>query len=119
MLVLATLSPALADPCKNAQPALRKVARELQDLAKEAAEAAVTCDFHGADADRAATLRDHAKRVAADEQTVAKWEACKVNPLGLTVTGVVSQEDTWLGTRFTAAELGVVSGPYLNDLFGD
>jgi hypothetical protein len=102
-MLLLLASPATADPCKGAEPEVRAVVRELTALASRASAAAVRCGIRGADADLATKLREEGKRVAADEQGVAKWEACGVGAAGLNAVGLVTNEDSWAGELLSEA----------------
>jgi hypothetical protein len=103
LCLLPLVSNAAADPCDGVEPTLRSVARELQELAHHAADAAVTCRFAGPDSQPVAALRQEAARVSRDEQAITKWATCVVNPAKATAVNFIANEEAWAGERLDAA----------------
>lgn len=111
VLSLWVAAPASADPCKDAEPALRKIALELSAFDAHAGAAAVTCGFHGPDAQAIAKLVAEATAVAKTEQVATPWQSCIASPGGKTFGVLVGDLEGFAGERLTAAKAACSGQP--------
>ena len=95
VLVLAGLSArAVADPCKDDKPWLRKVTSELQQLAEHSEDAALKCGLHGADDKQLERLIAEVKRVMKDLRAIPNG-TCKLNEAGATTRDLAIHLGDW------------------------